>query len=253
MTAELNERLVETFQRDGVVVIPNIISSEEVAIARTGLHSMLLQYGCDVNDLTNTAQALDKLSSTHGSGGVLDTFYFDWKLKLNENLHIFDAISSLWSATYASYDSFGDDATYLHPYGAFHPDQGYMYIDRVCYRLPSHLAVLHGKCAKNPLQRSLTPHLDCCPTDLYSGHKWRPIQCFLALTDTMGTEEGGFEACLGMHRGFEQWVKTRQCNSKDGSPAPCVGQFTPIRPQEDCDIISRMQHIPCRYSSKIAI
>lgn len=103
---------------------------------------------------------------------------------------------------------------YQHPYGPFHSRQGYMYIDRVCFRLPDAISSELGTSKKRPLQRSLTPHLDCCPHNLYKSEKlhpkWRPIQAFLALTDAYNPNEGGFEACLGHHRVFDEWTKSRQ-------------------------------------------
>jgi hypothetical protein len=89
---------------------------------------------------------------------------------------------------------------------------------------------------KKGLQRSLTPHLDCCPHNLYSSEKvcvlisvmiqiiaisnitpvklkkfpkWRPIQAFVALTDSTNADEGGFEAAPRMHAEFDQWVARR--------------------------------------------
>lgn len=34
-------------------------------------------------------------------------------------------------------------------------------------------------------------------------------------------------------------------------PPPCVGDFTPIRPSEDKDIIDRFRHIPCRAGDMV--
>jgi hypothetical protein len=120
-----------------------------------------------------------------------------------------------------------------------------------------------GQSAKRPvpIQRSLTPHLDCCPHDMFSSksNKWRPIQAFVALTDNLEPETGGFEACLGFHREFEEWSRNRrpsiavaskkkkQASGSEASiPPPCVGDFTPIRPIEDREVIERFTSIPCR-------
>lgn len=77
-------------------------------------------------------------------------------------------------------------------------------------------------------------------------------------------EQGGFEACLGLHRQFKQWSLQRSAaittssnvninttsnnnNNRSLSPTPpCVGDFTPIRPIEDKEILDRFQHIPCK-------
>ena len=98
-----------------------------------------------------------------------------------------------------------------------------------------------------------------------SSRKWRPIQAFVALTDNDSPESGGFEACLGFHRDFDEWSQSRRpsirrsknSNSADNStnaidsqeeetllPPPCVGDFTPIRPLEDKEVIDRFVSIP---------
>ena len=103
------------------------------------------------------------------------------------------------------------------------------YIDRIGYRIPTKLAECLGEQISStgsfrestvhttttstaapppttpkrglkprPLQRSLTPHFDCCPEtyhDASTKNKWRPIQCFVSLTDNIQPNTGGFEAC----------------------------------------------------------
>jgi hypothetical protein len=195
---------------------------------------------------------LSTLSSTHGAGGILDVFYPDWKLKLCEHPTIFLIMSELWEHSYCSGLEY-----FSHDYGKFDPRRGYMYIDRICYRVPD--ALMSGS-KRHRLQRSLTPHLDCCPQVLVSEesvmkeggtnhlpNKWRPIQCFVALTDTPGPNEGGFEACPGLHKRFKRWVNNRLASiNSDSLLAPCVGSFSPIRPIEDRDIIALFEHVPCR-------
>ena len=70
------------------------------------------------------------------------------------------------------------DSLWAHPYGRFPPKQAFIHIDRVGFRVPDKVSEAHateikgkgkGKGSKKgnkghkPLQRSLTPHLDCCP------------------------------------------------------------------------------------------
>lgn len=204
-----------------------------------------------MSDLSSTAPMIGGLSSTSGAGGILDIFYGEWKLKLNENIKIINAIADLWRVTYCSSSPF-----FEHCFGRFDPNRPLMYIDRVCFRLPDeHLP--SGPKKRNKLQRSLTPHLDCCPHEVaqsfrtgacpISMRKWRPIQAFVALTDTVDADEGGFEACPGLHKRFSRWSDFRLPSvNKPNEPAPCVGSFTPIRPNEDRDIIALFEHIPCR-------
>ena len=145
---------------------------------------------------------------------------------------------------------------------------------RVCFRLPT--AVINDIAEKTTgqskkksklLQRSLTPHLDCCPHSMFSSssRKWRPIQAFVALTDNLEPDTGGFEACVGFHREFEAWSMSRKPSLKpisgraisDASstavsiPPPCVGDFTPIRPLEDKEVIDRFVSIPYKAGDLI--
>lgn len=238
----------------------------------------------DVHNLEETAENLRSLSTTGGSGGVLDLFYPPWKLRLAQNPRFFSAISQLWAATYAApppstrhdeapsstsptqpqdeneehdinKNDDKDKQLYAHPYGPFDPKQGYFYLDRTGFRVPDHISQRHAK-GKRPLQRSLTPHLDCCPSALYSSDKqvkrWRPIQSFIALTDNHTPNTGGFECVKGWHREFQAWAQRRKPCGKTGKPAPCVGDFTPIRPEEDADVIARFAPVLYPAGSVVA-
>jgi ectoine hydroxylase-related dioxygenase (phytanoyl-CoA dioxygenase family) len=255
----LSEELLAEFDSRGVVVIPNVLNSNEISECRSSFHNYLLTRNVDIENLNETGGNLRDLSSTGGSGGVLDVFYEDWKLKVNEHHNVVNAMQQLWGHTYS-----GDRELYAHPYGRFDSNRGYMYIDRVCFRVPDTISSIHSISKKKTLQRSLTPHLDCCPHKLYSASsdkkvpKWRPIQAFIALTDTPEKNQGGFEACPGLHREFNEWVARRppstvtDANGKSiESEPPCVGEFTPIRPKEDAEIISRFEHIPCRAGDMV--
>jgi hypothetical protein len=188
------------------------------------------------------------LSSTWGAGGILDVFYEDWKLKVNEHPTVVSIINGLFRETYAK----GLNC-FSHPYGSFDPDKSLMYIDRICFRVPDSISQLFGS-KKRRLQRSLTPHLDCCPHKMYSSSKefpkWRPIQAFVALTDTLNPNEGGFEAHPGFHLQFDNWVASRKSGPSQDSP-PCVGDFTPIRPIEDKEVLQGITHIPCRAGDMV--
>jgi hypothetical protein len=223
----------------------------------------------DVHNLDETAGNLRQLSTTGGSGGVLDLFYPPSKLRLAQNPRFFSGISQLWAATYApsthlqdhnenqdiNYSDDLDKQLYAHPYGPFDPKQGYFYLDRTGFRVPDHISQRHAK-GKRPLQRSLTPHLDCCPSALYSSDKqvkrWRPIQSFIALTDNHTPDSGGFECVKGWHREFQAWAQRRKPCGKTGKPAPCVGDFTPIRPEEDADVIARFAPVLYPAGSVVA-
>lgn len=248
----LSEEQIEEFINSGILVIPNIISNDEVQTILIGFSACLSKFGVDTNDLAKSSSSLSKLSSTNGSGGVLDIFYDSFKLPYSEDVRIVGALQDLWSRTYATYTTGSEESLFSHPFGPFDPRQGYMYIDRVCYRVPSGDVANQSK--KKQLQRPLGPHLDCCPHNMHKGRKWRPIQAFIALTDTVEENMGGFEACPGMHKDFYTWAANREgtnVGTDNEQPPPCVGDFTPIRPLEDRAVIERFRHIPCRAGDMI--
>ena len=132
-----------------------------------------------------------------------------------------------------------------------------MYIDRCCFRVPNSIIDSQNTLdRRKKLQRSLTPHLDCCPHSIFEASdkqipKWRPIQAFIALTDTLNKNEGGFEACRGLHAEFDSWNADRRWSmsiveSDKSLPPPCISEFTPIRPKEDNNILRKLDHVPCR-------
>ena len=359
----LSQDQIDEYLREGVLVVPNILSHEELQLALEGMKSSLLRRlrrskkdvdegtsdqidvlidklldpsssisssttpwcGVDVpSDLLDVLRKFrDELSSTNGSGGVLDIFWDEWKLQLvAHNPKLWNVTKQLWKAVYTNHDC-GDiqnkDDWRYHPYNddeerTIDFDKGYCYIDRVGYRLPTSISQEWGdmlyehdqkqkhqkgdgeettetrisppsttksnkKKKFRSIQRSLTPHLDCCPDNLWGRthnkgennktrdandatgtrgpRKWRPIQCFVALTDTLNKNEGGFECVPGFHHEFHDWAKNRQHNSK-GKSTPssvlsslCVGEYTHIRPTEERFIMDRVQHIPIKARSAV--
>jgi len=298
---------IQTFLKDGVLVVDNILSADQIQSALQGLNeSLFTRAGVDTANLDETGHGLVNLSSTNGSGGVLDLFYEDWKCEIATNPKLFSATTQLWEAAYCNQgESLNDLLTpseekdkvfKWHPYGAFDVRTGFCYVDRIGYRLPTELATKLGsdlqeqqQQLRDPtskktkkmkkqfaVQRSLTPHLDCCPDTFFSEgkSKWRPIQCFVSLTDTLNANEGGFEAAKGFHRNFHRWTKERlptrqvvkhkqQKQQQPGRgkcivmeeeiffPAPCIGDYTHIRPVEDRAIMEQVQHVPVRAGSAV--
>jgi hypothetical protein len=259
------------FLTDGVLVVENVLSANEVEEAMRGLHTTLSEHGIHSSSIDDedSARALQQLSSTHGSGGVLDVFYEDWKMDIATKANLFKITTELWDAAYGREDDMDTCPVWHHPYGSFKCDKGYLYIDRICYRLPTKSARNLGekinsdrKKKARSIQRSLTPHLDCCPDTYYQTNaKWRPIQCFVSLTDNLEANTGGFEAAKGFHHDFEEWAKNRQptviVKKEKGStteiqiPAACVGEYTHIRPKEDREVMEQVCHIPVSAGSAV--
>jgi hypothetical protein len=274
----LSDEQVQQFLEDGVLVVDGVLSQDEVSQSLSGLVDTLRWHGVEsfsVDD-EESARSFSKLSSTNGSGGVLDLFYEPWKVEIATNPKLFSMTQQLWTAGYChngepTSESLSPEESFQwHPFGPFDCTKGYVYIDRVGYRLPSEIAQKIGdrlhpdrKKKARALQRSLTPHLDCCPNSMYTDSaKWRPIQCFVSLSDSLEPNTGGFEAAKGFHREFDKWASNRELTlitqkHQDGSksqvsiPAPCVGQYTHMRPKEDKDVMDQVTHIPVRAGSAV--
>jgi hypothetical protein len=274
----LSEEQVTTFLRDGVLVV-DLLSDEEVKRYQRDCTKTLASLGVITSDGCwdeASGKALSRLSSTNGSGGVLDIFYPDWKMDLATHPRFFAITRQLWNASFchqgeAKEDISVDNQFKWHPYGKFDTSKGYAYIDRIGYRIPTKISIEIGekinagvkKKKQRALQRSLTPHLDCCPETLYKNtSKWRPIQSFISLTDNLEANTGGFEAARGFHREFQKWSQQRPPTitaqrNEDGTtselsiPPPCIGQYTHIRPKEDKDILTRVGHIPVKKGSAV--
>lgn len=273
----LSKEQVQQFLDDGVLVVDNVLSPEQVSLALEGLCDTFKRLGVETFSVEDedSARAFSQLSSTNGSGGVLDIFYESWKMEIATSPKLLAMTQQLWVAAYChdgeARDSLSAEKLYKwHPFGAFDWQKGFVYIDRIGYRLPSELSLAIGdrlfperKKKARAIQRSLTPHLDCCPHSMYTDSaKWRPIQCFVSLTDSLEPNHGGFEAARGFHREFEEWALHRQptkimqrnnngSTSEISIPAPCVGQYTHIRPKEDNAIMERVTHVPVRAGSAV--
>ena len=170
----LTPEQIETYLRDGVLVVDHVLSEHELQTANEGLVGTLRRHGIDPSHLRETGHHLTKLSSTGGAGGVLDVFYEDWKIVVATNEKLYRITTELWQAAYcgngeAKEDLPEQDQWKWHPYGAFDSRKAFLYLDRIGYRLPTALAEHLGsyestgttnkKGKATPIQRSLTPHL----------------------------------------------------------------------------------------------
>jgi len=381
---------IESYLRDGILVVDDLLAPDEIDEANVGLSQTLKEeYGVDVNDLEGTGCGLRKASSTNGAGGVLDIFYPEWKMKIATNETLFRMTCQLWKEAYCHSGESLEDCMALkstmteacndgdisgnnsnsnsidvdnsfkwHPYGLFDFNKGFMYIDRIGYRIPTKIAESIGRRLleteaendevressspkpkttittmrsyqsnkkkkksrqkKVAIQRSLTPHLDCCPETFFAtalhhrnnhpatssataptatntAHenndtkpssttseslplsantkKWRPIQCFVSLTNNLQPNTGGFEAVPGFHREFRSWVESgrRQRSSASSTsatankmaeeqdlqveveahPKQCVGEYTHLSPKHDWWIMERVKHVPVKAGSVV--
>ncbi|KAL3932685.1 MAG: hypothetical protein SGARI_003893 [Bacillariaceae sp.] len=263
----LSSKQIEEYLDNGLLVVENVLSHEEIERAKSGFQQSLQARGVHSFEEEDeaSARAFDRLSSTNGSGGVLDIHYDDWKLQgVATHPKLYSVTTQLWKAAYNRGGCDNKDSLPLEQQCQWHPfgndvdfDKGYVYIDRAWGDR------IHPEQKRKKLravQRSLTPHLDCCPDDFFSdtSQKWRPIQCFVSLTDNLDANTGGFEAAPGFHRVFDHWAKERrqqmQTPNNDNSQAPtslCVGEYTHIRPKEDAEVMKQVKHIPVTAGSAV--
>ena len=66
--AMLSEESISTFSREGYLVVPDVLSAEEVAECKCGFLEYLRDAGVNVDDLEGTGHNLANLSSTGGAG-----------------------------------------------------------------------------------------------------------------------------------------------------------------------------------------
>lgn len=116
---------------------------------------------------------------------------------LNEN--VYQCMKTLINATYSS----GTTKGFEHPFGS--SNDILALIDRVCWRLPDMIRSEGG----------LELHLDRNPYDPYLNgglKKWRPIQAFVTLTDSYGSEAGGLRVVKGFHHEIDTYFKNKTLN-----------------------------------------
>lgn len=195
------EQIAE-FRQNGVVVIEDILTDEEVDQAREAFHEQLMKIGIDHHKILSGESEVDQAPRIKSN--VSRLFYAKWKL-LDVQLHpnVVQAASELLDATFGS-----DDPLFRHPYGRF--DGITAYNDRVCWRLPDSIRPEGG----------LGVHLDRNPIDPYLEHsggleKWRPIQGLVALTDHYGGDSGGLRVVKGFHHRIDDFFAKSDLTYKD--------------------------------------
>jgi len=94
----LTQKQIERYERNGILVLENVLSPTKLKTTLRGLHKTLLEHGVDTTNLRNTGHNIKKLSSTNGTGGVLDIFYPDFKMDIATNETLFRATSQLWDS-----------------------------------------------------------------------------------------------------------------------------------------------------------
>jgi ectoine hydroxylase-related dioxygenase (phytanoyl-CoA dioxygenase family) len=259
----LSAEQLAQYDQDGILVVPNVLSEEEIAAAIKGFDEHLLLK--DKVDVTKLSETHTNKAGLGGRSGLYELYLQPWKMKVHESEKAYQAITDLYSNFFAK-----NIAGYENPF-AEHMDgsKAFLYIDRVNFRLPSSIKAGEG----------LIQHVDCDPCNLYGFYlqdqkeldrvekemlqerakdktglsdwrvwregtqqrgKWRPIQGFIALTDNLEANRGGFEAAPGWHKKVESKF-TKSENPK--------GEFTALH--EHKDIVDDFKHIPYAKGSLV--
>ena len=267
----LPQSTIESFLLKGMCVVP-LLSPGECANLLSEINEIITHRThfvphcgppCTLSHLHDLNRSIcSRLSSTNGAGGVMDVHYDPALDKIRTDQRIFSIISKLWQSSYGQ----SREGFELPPEvrKAFEFDKGYCTCDRICYRVPDDISNLRGR--KKRVTRCLTPHLDCCPDTIYSGvldsgdgaaggegppcRMWRPLQCFLCLTDSVEPDTGGFECASGYHRTFHQWKETRNGGGvgSGGGGTACKGPFSSVRDKKICEDI---QHVDVAAGSLV--
>ena len=187
----LSQEQIDEYHKNGVLVIENVLTEEEVNTARQQLHQQLLTFGIDHDKVLSGEQILNENGRIKGSPSKI--FYGKWKIDVQLHEKIYGYMKSLMEETY-----FKNNALFNHPYEK--ADDILPYIDRICWRLPDHIRPEGG----------LSMHLDRNPFDPYMQKsdglkKWKPIQAFISLTDQFGSTSGGLRVVKGFHTRIDQY------------------------------------------------
>jgi len=206
--ATLSAEQIQEYCDNGILVIENVFTDEEVTHIREGLHAQLQEHGMNHERLL---AGLDvPPSGTRLKSESASFFYRKWKLDAQLNERVYRYAKDLLVRTYGQ-----RIAGFDHPFGTF--NQVLAYMDRINYRLPDHIRAEGG----------LGLHLDRNPIDPYLQNstglkKWRPIQGLITLTDHYGANCGGLQVVRGFHKRIDDYFRS----SRDDPIYACGGEFT---------------------------
>jgi hypothetical protein len=196
---------IEEFKRNGVVIIEDVLTDNEVHTARQNFHTQLNEMGIDHEGILRGNVECD--AGPRIKGPVSRIFYAKWKLDVHLHPNVISTMKDLLVQTYGR-----ETDGFAHPFGEF--DNMLAYIDRVCWRLPDIIREESG----------LGLHLDRNPTNPYllnsNGKtqlkKWRPIQAFVTLTDHYLTNSGGLRVVKGFHHEIDEYFREENNIEEDG-------------------------------------
>lgn len=173
---------IDQFITDGYTIIENILTLDQITLARRELHNSLNKLGINHDQIINFVDKPPE--DTRIKSSVSNIFYAKFKLDIQINESMYLIWKELIEKTIVDF-----------PLGK-HNDV-LPYIDRICWRLPDIIREEGG----------LDLHLDRRLGSNYLSNvkKYRPIQGFVTLTDHYGENSGGLRLVKGFHKQFDDF------------------------------------------------
>jgi len=190
------------------------------------------------SNITGDKAAMDKIGGVRAKSLASTVFYPKWKLDAITHPKIIDFFDRLMKATFGPSNRPG----YEHPFGS--SEDLLLFLDGATYRLPDHLQAEGG----------LSLHLDRNPFDPFLLRecvqkkltKFRPVQCWLGLTDHYGGMAGGLRVVRGFHKEHDAYFgKSPLVLDSTG------GEFYRLNPNSHAKLWSRAEPVDVPAGSMV--
>lgn len=220
----LSKEQLDEFLQNGVVVIENVLSLEEVTLMRNSIHDKLLQAGIDHHAIIEGTQ--DPPAGVRMKGETSRIFYNKQKMNIHLREDIYQTFKDIILNGTTQFEECNEKFDDVLPY-----------IDRICWRLPDHILEEGG----------LNLHLDRNPWNQFLASKYRPVQGFISLTDQYGSESGGLKVVKGFHKKINEYFK----QSYNETEAKSTGAFYRLHDKSHTKLQSELQQIDAPAGSLV--
>lgn len=183
---------VAAFERDGFIVVPDVLTADEVAEARTGLHdSIEKNTGHAVQDYVSDPGLLH---GGRGNNPAADILSPRWKMRIHMHPRVVQTYTELFVQTFGAVRGIYSSAI---PFLPTSTPPAIPLIDRVACRFPG--------------EEGLGLHVDK-PSDTPDRTRlyWRPIQSLVCLTDHWSANDGGLQVVRGAHATLDDYLGAEQ-------------------------------------------
>jgi len=177
---------VAAFEHDGFVVVPDVLTPDEVAAARRGLRASIESgSGRSVEEYASNPGLLLGGRANNPAAAIVAP---RWKMRVHMHPRVVEAYTALYSQTFG----FGR-GIYAHRFGPVSVPTALPLIDRVACRFPG--------------EEGLGLHVDKpCDDPDHVRLYWRPIQSLVCLTDHWSVRDGGLQVVRGSHAALADYL-----------------------------------------------